>query len=241
MLYPAELRARCCPRARWRKLVVWRTDSKPRFGVISILFRLALWHGAVKVWALVNCTMGRRFMQQIVRQRCRLLGLAFGLVFSLLVSPQPLLAAETRQALAPKAMVAAANPLAVEAGLGVLRRGGSAVDAAVAVQAVLGLVEPQSSGLGGGAFMVYYNAKSGAVMAYDGREIAPAGAGPDMFLQTTETGAVQPMGFAQAVLSGRSTGVPGAVAMLALAQSQQGKLAWKDLFGDGMAMEGGKH
>lgn len=156
----------------------------------------------------------------------------FGLVFSLLVSPSPVLAAETLKALAPHAMVAAANPLAVEAGLGVLRRGGSAVDAAVAVQAVLGLVEPQSSGLGGGAFMVYYNAKTGAVMAYDGREIAPAGAGPDLFLQTTETGAVQPMGFAQAVLSGRSTGVPGAVAMLALAQSQQGKLAWKDLFGD---------
>jgi gamma-glutamyltranspeptidase/glutathione hydrolase len=129
-------------------------------------------------------------------------------------------------------MVVAANPLAVEAGLGVLRRGGSAVDAAVAVQAVLGLVEPQSSGLGGGAFMVYYNAKTGAVMAYDGREIAPAGAGPDLFLQTGQTGAVQPMGLAQAVLSGRSTGVPGAVSMLALAQSQQGKLAWKDLFGD---------
>ncbi len=182
-------------------------------------------------------------MQQIVRQRCRLLGrelgLVFGLVFSLLVSPQPLLAAETQPPLAPHAMVAAANPLAVEAGLGVLRRGGSAVDAAVAVQAVLGLVEPQSSGLGGGAFMVYYNAKSGAVMAYDGREIAPAGAGPDMFLQTTETGAVQPMGFAQAVLSGRSTGVPGAVAMLALAQSQQGKLAWKDLFGDAQRLASG--
>jgi gamma-glutamyltranspeptidase/glutathione hydrolase len=89
----------------------------------------------------------------------------FGLVFSLLVSPQPLLAAETLKALAPHAMVAAANPLAVEAGLGVLRRGGSAVDAAVAVQAVLGLVEPQSSGLGGGAFMVYFDAKTGAVMA----------------------------------------------------------------------------
>lgn len=176
--------------------------------------------------------MGRRFMQQIVRQRCRELGLVFGLVFSLLVSPSPLLAAETPQALAPHAMVVAANPLAVEAGLGVLRRGGSAVDAAVAVQAVLGLVEPQSSGLGGGAFMVYYNAKTGAVMAYDGREIAPAGAGPDLFLQTGQTGAVQPMGLAQAVLSGRSTGVPGAVSMLALAQSQQGKLAWKDLFGD---------
>jgi gamma-glutamyltranspeptidase/glutathione hydrolase len=75
-------------------------------------------------------------------------------------------------------MVAAANPLAVEAGLAVLRRGGTAVDAAVAVQAVLGLVEPQSSGLGGGAFLVHYNARTRAVTAYDGRETAPAGATP---------------------------------------------------------------
>jgi gamma-glutamyltranspeptidase/glutathione hydrolase len=101
---------------------------------------------------MVNWAMGRRFMQRFIR------GLVFGLVLGLLVSPSPLLAAETPQALAPHAMVVAANPLAVEAGLGVLRRGGSAVDAAVAVQAVLSLVEPQSSGLGGGAFMVFYNA-----------------------------------------------------------------------------------
>ena len=72
------------------------------------------------------------------------------------------------------AMIAAANPLAVDAGLAILRKGGSAVDAALAVQAVLGLVEPQSSGLGGGAFMLYYDAKTGDVQAYDGRETAPA-------------------------------------------------------------------
>ena len=138
--------------------------------------------------------------------------------------------------LAAHAMVVTANPLATDAGLAVLKRGGSAVDAAVAVQAVLGLVEPQSSGLGGGAFMVYYNAKTRQVSAYDGREIAPAGARPDLFLQTDATGKVQPMGFAQAVLSGRSTGVPGAVAMLALAQSQHGKLSWKDLFGDAQSL-----
>ena len=127
-----------------------------------------------------------------------------------------------------KGMVAAANPLAVEAGLNVLRRGGSAVDAAVAVQAVLGLVEPQSSGLGGGSFMTYYDAKTGKVTAYNGRETAPAGATADLF--TDANG--KPLFFPVAVLSGRATGVPGAVAMLSLAQSQHGRLAWSSLFAD---------
>lgn len=125
-------------------------------------------------------------------------------------------------------MVAAANPMAVDAGLAVLRRGGTAADAAVAVQAVLGLVEPQSSGLGGGAFMVFYDAKTRAVTAYNGRETAPAGATPEMFLGPDG----KPLPFFSAVLSGRSTGVPGAIAMLALAQAQHGKLAWSGLFAD---------
>lgn len=129
---------------------------------------------------------------------------------------------------APHAMVAAANPMAVDAGVAVLRRGGSAVDAAVAVQAVLGLVEPQSSGVGGGAFMVVYDAKARTVTAYDGRETAPAGATADMFLGPDG----KPLPFARAVLSGRATGAPGAIAMLALAQAQHGKLAWSGLFGD---------
>ena len=140
--------------------------------------------------------------------------------------------AATSPALAPHAMVAAANPLAVEVGLAVLKRGGSAVDAAVAVQAMLGLVEPQSSGLGGGAFMAFYDGKTHAVTAYNGRETAPAGASPDMFMRTDANGVSKPIGFFEAVVSGRATGVPGAVAMLSLAQSQHGKLAWKDLFGD---------
>ncbi|PAL22874.1 gamma-glutamyltransferase [Sphingopyxis sp. GW247-27LB] len=127
-----------------------------------------------------------------------------------------------------QAFLAAAHPLAVEAGLDVLRRGGNAVDAAVAVQAMLGLVEPQSSGLGGGAFMVHYDAATKAVTVYDGREVAPAGATADMFLDDGG----QPLPFRTAVLSGRATGVPGAVAMLALAQKQHGKLAWNALFGD---------
>jgi len=125
-------------------------------------------------------------------------------------------------------MVAAANPMAVDAGLRVLREGGSAVDAAVAVQAVLGLVEPQSSGLGGGAFLTYYDAKTRSVTAYDGRETAPMGATPDMFLGADG----KPLDRATAILSGRSTGVPGAVAMLAMAQADHGRLPWSRLFAD---------
>jgi gamma-glutamyltranspeptidase/glutathione hydrolase len=123
-------------------------------------------------------------------------------------------------------MVTAANPLAANAGLAVLKRGGSAMDAAVAVQAVLGLVEPQSSGLGGGAFMVYYDAKSRTVVAYDGREVAPKGATPQMFLGPDG----KPLPFGQAILSGRSAGAPGAVAMLYLAHSEHGRLPWASLF-----------
>lgn len=125
-----------------------------------------------------------------------------------------------------RAGVAAANPLAVQAGLEVLRRGGSAVDAAVAVQAMLGLVEPQSSGLGGGAFMVYLDGRSGRVTAYEGRETAPAGATPDMFVGADG----KPLSYADAVTSGRSTGAPGAIAMLGLAHGEHGRLPWNTLF-----------
>jgi gamma-glutamyltranspeptidase/glutathione hydrolase len=125
-----------------------------------------------------------------------------------------------------EAGVVAANPMAVDAGVEVLRAGGSAADAAVAVQAVLGLVEPQSSGLGGGAFMLYYDAASGRTTAFNGREAAPAGATANMFLD--EHGA--PLSYTDAVTSGRSTGVPGAVVMLGLAQQRHGKLAWARLF-----------
>ncbi len=123
-------------------------------------------------------------------------------------------------------MIAAANPLAVEAGLRVLRDGGTAVDAAVAVQAVLGLVEPQSSGIGGGAFMLHYDAATGDVVAYDGREVAPAGATPTMFL--TDNG--DPLPYFDAVQSGRSVGVPGVVAMLELAHREQGRRPWRTLW-----------
>jgi gamma-glutamyltranspeptidase/glutathione hydrolase len=128
---------------------------------------------------------------------------------------------------ASPAGVAAANPIAVEAGLEVLRAGGSAVDAAVAVQAALGLVEPQSSGLGGGAFLLHYDARTRRVTAYDGREAAPAGATADMFLDAQG----QPLPFVEAVTSGRSTGVPGVMAMLGVAHQQHGRLPWSALFG----------
>ena len=133
-----------------------------------------------------------------------------------------------RQAFAPHAMVVAANPLAGAAGLKVLKAGGSAVDAAVAVQAVLGLVEPQSSGLGGGAFMVYYDARTRTTVSYDGRETAPAGASAEMF----EGPDGKPLGHFVGVLSGRSIGALGAVAMLAEAHKDHGKLPWRTLFGD---------
>jgi len=127
-----------------------------------------------------------------------------------------------------KNFVIAANPLAAEAGMAVLRRGGSAVDAATAVQAMLSLVEPQSSGVGGGAFMTFLDGAAGKVIIYDGRETAPAGASDAMFLDAGGN----PLPFAEAVVSGRATGVPGAVRMLAMAQAEHGKLAWSSLFGD---------
>ncbi len=133
---------------------------------------------------------------------------------------------------APQSMVAAANPLAVEAGLDVLRRGGSAVDAAIAVQMVLGVVEPQASGIGGGGFLLHYDAASGATAVYDGRESAPAGATPAMFLDRDG----KPLGFRDAVASGISVGVPGVLAMLELAHKEHGKLAWRDLFQPAIAL-----
>lgn len=120
--------------------------------------------------------------------------------------------------------VAAANPLAAEAGQRILRAGGSAVDAAIAVQMVLSLVEPQSSGIGGGAFLLHFDGRH--VQAFDGRETAPAGTTPQLFFGADG----KPLPFMDAVASGRSVGVPGAVTMLALAHRQHGKLPWARLF-----------
>ena len=119
--------------------------------------------------------------------------------------------------------VAAANPLATQAGYDVLKAGGSALDAAIAVQMVLTLVEPQSSGIGGGAFLLHWDGQE--IVALDGRETAPAAVDETLFLEPDGT----PMAFQKAVVGGRSVGVPGTLKMLEKAHSQYGKLPWRDL------------
>jgi len=147
--------------------------------------------------------------------------------FAISASCAPLpAAAPAVQSAREQPFVIAANPLAAQAGIDVLKRGGSAVDAAIAVQAMLSLVEPQSSGLGGGGFLTYYDGRSGQVSIYDGREVAPAQASESMFLQADGT----PVPFDTAVVSGRATGVPGAVKMLAMAHGEHGRLEWRTLF-----------
>ena len=129
-------------------------------------------------------------------------------------------------------MVAAANPLAVEAGARVLRTGGSAADAMVAVQVVLGLVEPQSSGLGGGAFLVWYDAATGQMTTLDGRETAPLAATPTLFQD--ENG--EPLKFFDAVVGGLSVGTPGTPALLEEAHRRWGRSSWPGLFADGIRL-----
>nr|WP_085986948.1 gamma-glutamyltransferase [Pseudomonas fuscovaginae] len=125
---------------------------------------------------------------------------------------------------ASKHMAAAANPLAAEAGREILRQGGSAVDAAIAMQAVLTLVEPQATGIGGGAFIMVWDGQQ--VHAYDGRETAPAGANEKLFLNADGT----PMAFTQAQIGGRSVGTPGVMRALELAHRRNGRLPWAKLF-----------
>lgn len=133
-------------------------------------------------------------------------------------------------------MVTAANPLAVDAGRFILAIGGSAVDAAIAVQMVLNLVEPQSSGIGGGAFLLHWDARREKVESYDGRETAPAEATPGLFLAPDGT----PLPFQQAVVGGRSVGAPGLLRMLELAHRDHGRLPWAILFAPAikLALEG---
>ncbi|WP_113473475.1 gamma-glutamyltransferase [Agrobacterium tumefaciens] len=135
-------------------------------------------------------------------------------------------------------MVAAANPLATEAGRDVIAKGGNAIDAMVAVQAMLGLVEPQSSGLGGGAFLVYYDAKSGKLTTFDGRETAPMEATPKLFLDDKG----QPLKFMDGVVGGRSVGTPGTVRLLEETHKRYGKAEWASLLkpAETLATEGFK-
>ncbi|SDY34671.1 gamma-glutamyltransferase 1 Threonine peptidase. MEROPS family T03 [Jannaschia faecimaris] len=173
------------------------------------------------------------------------------LILSLLLA-SPALAQQAADAVAPEAgsslavetnapvtandwMVAAANPLAAAAGANILRQGGSAADAMVAVQAVLGLVEPQSSGLGGGAFLVYYDATTGAVTTLDGRETAPMAATPTLFQKDGE-----PMGFFDAVVGGLSVGTPGTPMLMEEAHRRWGNMNWRSLFTEAIGhAEGG--
>ena len=126
---------------------------------------------------------------------------------------------------AQRHMVVAAHPLAASAAREMLRRGGGAVDAAIAAQMVLNLVEPQSSGLGGGGFLVYWDAKSKTLVTYDGRETAPQAARPGRFMANGRR-----RDFYSAMKSGRSVGVPGLARMLELAHARHGRLPWRDLF-----------
>jgi gamma-glutamyltranspeptidase/glutathione hydrolase len=126
---------------------------------------------------------------------------------------------------AGQGMVSSADPRASAAGVAMLEAGGTAADAAIATMLVLGLVEPQSAGLGGGAFLMSYDATTREIEAFDGREWAPAGASPDMFL--LENG--QPMPFREAVLSGRSVGTPSLIAMLHMVHGEHGSLPWSQL------------
>jgi gamma-glutamyltranspeptidase/glutathione hydrolase len=133
--------------------------------------------------------------------------------------PKPLIKAKRH-------MIVAANPLAAEAGLAILRKGGSAVDAGIATQMVLNLVEPQSSGIGGGAFILHWDAASKQLAGIDGRETAPSAATPNLFLDA----AGNPLPRDAAMASGLSVGVPGVLAALKLAHDKYGKLPWNELF-----------
>tara|TARA_R100001369_G_scaffold30979_1_gene54933 strand:- start:967 stop:2778 length:1812 start_codon:yes stop_codon:yes gene_type:complete len=152
------------------------------------------------------------------------------------ISPQITAAFDAKTAgkpvVAQNWMVAAANPHAVKAGADVLAKGGTAADALVAVQAMLGLVEPQSSGLGGGAFLVWYDAASGKLTTLDGRETAPLAVTPQLFQDDQGV----PLGFFDAVVGGRSVGTPGTPALMAAAHEKWGNQPWADLLAPSIAL-----
>ncbi len=140
-------------------------------------------------------------------------------------APKPLVKAK-------KHMVVAANPLAAEAGLAILRKGGSAADAGIAIQMVLNLVEPQSSGIGGGAYILYWDAGAKTLVSIDGRETAPEAATPELFLDDSG----KPLPREAAMASGLSIGVPGVLAALKLVHEKYGKLPWAELLQPAIAL-----
>jgi gamma-glutamyltranspeptidase / glutathione hydrolase len=148
-----------------------------------------------------------------------------GILFAAALAIMPA-EAQVTETIAHRHMIAAANPHAAEAGLEMLRAGGTAVDAAIATQMVLGLVEPESSGIGGGAFMLVYDGKTRKTTSFDGREMAPQSATPGMFLGPDG----KPRGHFDAIPGGLSVGIPGVVRMLDLAHQKYGKLPWARLF-----------
>ncbi len=177
--------------------------------------QLGVWMG---VWLWASCTLG---------QALELAGSATTLDPPSAAPLQPEMATGWRaqnEVVSPHWAVVAAHPLATQAGYDILQAGGSAVDAAVAVQMVLGLVEPQSSGLGGGALLLH--SQGSQVQAFDGRETAPAAARENLLLNAQG----QPLPFYQAVVGGRAVGTPGVLRMLALAHQQHGQLPWASLF-----------
>ena len=144
-------------------------------------------------------------------------------IFMVALSLSPLSAAQS--VIAKNAMISAANPFAVKAGLSILKKGGSAIDAAIAAQMVLNVVEPQSSGIGGGAFLLHWQASNQTLTTFDGRETAPAAADEKLFTLDGTT-----MKWQDAVVGGRAVGVPGLLAMLYMAHQKHGKLPWASLF-----------
>jgi gamma-glutamyltranspeptidase/glutathione hydrolase len=163
------------------------------------------------------------------RARARVAAAFIAIAFCACASAASGASAPSAAATAPprgEAMAAAANHYATDAAAQILRDGGSAVDAVIAAEAVLGLVEPQSSGIGGGGFLVFYNGQTHDIGAYDGRERAPAGATATMFLDADG----RPMNFLDARTSGRAIGTPLVVAMLKLAHEDHGRLQWARLF-----------
>ncbi len=182
----------------------------------------------------VHITLSKRHQAIMTRLLSRLLILLFSAccvapaLAQLQADANPEAATASRSKPLVKArhfMAASANPLATEAGRQVLAEGGSAVDAAIAMQMVLNLVEPQSSGIGGGAFLLVFDHKQKRIRSYDGRETAPALAMPDRFVAGGRV-----ISFADAVNSGQSVGVPGVLRALELAHSRHGKLPWARLF-----------
>lgn len=147
-------------------------------------------------------------------------------LFAATTDPEATTGIEQKQlVIAKNYMASAANPLAVKAGEQILAKGGSAVDAAIAMQLMLGLVEPQSSGIGGGLFLLHWNKQQSSLTSIDGRETAPAAAGPDLFVDSGKV-----MSWRDAFVGGKSVGVPGVIKALEQAHQQHGVLPWADLF-----------